>query len=292
MPKGIFFLIHDEIKGPEIKCSYFTSQLNLTKEFVSKLYMSHAGLESSRIIEIKFDHYKSISSFTGSLDRRSQKEGILGVILEENEVYSNLDLFLMRNLEYVSNNQNDQVMEDIYTHKLLNFLELLKILEKVEVDEIPEIYIMSGEHEYNSCILKIGDSKVSNTELAEIFKKAIEKEDIPQYYYLKLNVEQFKNIFLVFKINKENQEINKIISIIAPYIERFFYYSLELMFLFLFPSIVGIVPYTPKLAKKYKDKNESILKNLQISNNYKQEFENLISALIEGDIYISPLQKF
>ena len=74
------------------------------------------------IIEIKFDRYKSVSCFTGNLDRRSQKEGILGIIFEENEVFGNLDLFLIRNLNYISNNQNDQVMEEIYTHKFLRFL--------------------------------------------------------------------------------------------------------------------------------------------------------------------------
>ena len=292
MPKGIFFLIHDEIKGPEIKCSYFTESITLPQEFISKLYMSHAGFESSSLIEIKFDRYKSVSCFTGNLDRRSQKEGILGVIFEENEAFGNLDLFLMRNLNYISNNQNNQIMEEIYTNRLLSFLELLKTLEKVEIEDIPEIFIITGEMEYNSCLLKIGEKKVSNAEITEIYKKIMEKQKISQYYYTKLNVEQLKNLFLMFKINKPIQDFNKIISIIKPYLEKFFYYSLELLFLFLFPSVVRIVPFTPKIAKKYKDKNESILNNLQKSENYSQEFNNLISALINGDIYISPIIKF
>ncbi len=289
MPKGVFFLIHDEIRGPEVKFSYFTDPIPLPQEFISKLYMSHAGFESSNIIEIKYDRYKSVSCFTGNLDRRSQKEGILGVIFEENEIYSNLDLFLMRNLDYISNNQNDQIMKEIYTHRLLSFLELLKILDKVEIEDIPEIFIMTGESEYKSCLLKIGEREVSNAEMAEIYKKTMKNQKIHQYYYAKLNVDQLKNIFLVFKTNKPLQNFNKIISIIHPYTERFFYYSLEILFLFLFPSIIRIVPNTPKLAKIYKDKNESVLKNLQNSENYNQEFTNLISALINGDIYISPL---
>ncbi len=291
MPKGIFFLIHDDIKGPEIKCSYFTGPITIPREFISKLYMSHAGFESSSLIEIKFDRYKTVSCFTGNLDRRSQKEGILGVIFEENEVYGNLDLFLMRNLDYASNNQNDQIMKEIYTHRLLSFLELLKTLEKVEIEDIPEIFIMAGESEYKSCLLKIGEKKVSNAEMTEIYKKTMEKQKISQYYYTKLDVEQLNNIFLMFKTNRSIQDFNKIISTIKPYTERFFYYSVELLFLFLFPSIVRIVPYNPKIAKKYINKNESILKNLQNSENYSQEFNNLISDLIDGDIYISPLLK-
>ena len=291
MPKGIFFLIHDEIKGPEIKCSYFTDPITLPQEFISKLYMSHAGFESSNIIEIKYDRYKCVSCFTGNLDRRSQKEGILGIIFEENEVYGNLDLFLIRNLNYISDNQNNQTIEEIYTHRFLSFLELVKTLEKVEIEEIPEIFIMAGEMEYKSCFLKIGDKKITNVEMTEIYKKTMEKQKISQYYYTKLNVDQLNNTFLMFKTNSPIQDFNKIISIIKPYTERFFYYSLEILFLFLFPSIVRIVPYTPKIAKIYKDKNESILKNLQNSENYSQEFNNLISDLINGDIYISPLLK-
>ena len=291
MPKGIFYLIHDEIRGPEIKCSYFTSPITLPQEFISKLYMSHAGFESTSLIEIKFDRYKTVSCFTGNLDRRSQKEGILGIVFEENEVYDNLDLFLIRNLDYVSNNQSDQIMKEIFTHRLLSFLDLLNALGKIEIEDIPEIFIMTGESEYKYCLLKIGEKKISNTEMTDIYKKVIVNQKISQYYYTKLHIEQFNNVFLMFKTDKHIQDFNKIISIINPYIERFFYYSLELLFLFFFPSIVRIVPYTPKITKKYIDKNESILKNLQNSENYSQEFNKLLLNLINGDIYISPLLK-
>jgi len=57
MPRGMFLLIHDEIRGPEIKCSFYTNPVNLNKEFISKLYMSHASFDSSSHIEIKFENY-------------------------------------------------------------------------------------------------------------------------------------------------------------------------------------------------------------------------------------------
>ncbi|MHA2184826.1 MAG: hypothetical protein ACXAAI_07475, partial [Promethearchaeota archaeon] len=71
MPRGLFLLIHDEIRGPEIKCSYYKNPVNLNNEFISKLYMSHAGFDSSSHIEIKFENYRSVSCFTGNLDRRT-----------------------------------------------------------------------------------------------------------------------------------------------------------------------------------------------------------------------------
>jgi len=287
MPRGIFFLIHNEIRGPEIKCSYFTSPITLPQEFISKLYMSHASFESSHLIEIKFDHYKSVSCYTGSLDRRTQKEGILGIIFEENEEFKNLDLFLLRNLEYTSNNQDDKSMEEIFDSRLLSYLELLKILKTVEVEDIPEILIMTGDSEYRSCFLRLGDENIMNTELKEIYQKILEKQSITQYYYSKLKVEKLNNIYLTFKTNKSNQNFEKIISTINPYLERFFYYSLEILTLFLFPSVVRIVPYTTKLSKKYVNKNESVLRYLQNSENYSQEFTDLISYLSKGEVYLS-----
>ena len=289
MPKGIFFLIHDEIKGPEIKCSYFTGPMTLPQEFISKLYMSHAGFESSSLIEIKYDRYKSVSCYTGNLDRRSQKEGILGIIFEENEEYNNLDLFLRRNLFEASNKQDDQTMEEIFSYRLLSFLHIVSIFERVEIEDIPEIFILTGNEEFKSCLLKIGEGKVTTSEMAEIYKIITEKQVIAQYRYVKLNSELLNNAYLILKLTKPLQEIDKIISIIKPYIDNFFYYSLEILALFLIPSLIRIVPFKPKLAKKYFDKFKSILQNLQKSENYGHEFNNIVSYLIKGDIYLSPI---
>ena len=289
MPKGIFFLIHDEIKGPEIKCSYFNGQMSLPQEFISKLYMSHAGFESSSLIEIKYDRYKSVSCYTGNLDRRSQKEGILGIIFEENEDYSNLDLFLRRNLFEASNKQDDQTMEEIFSYRLLSFLQIVSIFEKVEIEDISEIFILTGNEEFKSCLLKIGEGKVTTSEMTEIYNNITEKQVIAQYSYVKLNSELLNNAYLILKLTKPLQEIDKIISTIKPYIDNFFYYSLEILALFLIPSLIRIVPFKPKLAKKYSDKFKSILQNLQKSENYGHEFNNIVSYLIKGDIYLSPI---
>ena len=289
MPKGIFFIAHDEIKGPEIKCSYFTSPLTLPQEFISNLYMSHAGLESSSLIEIKFDQYKSVSCFTGNLDRRSQKEGILGIIFEENEAYGNLDLFLRRNIFDASKSQDNQTMEELYSFKLPNFLEIVCIFEEVEIEDIPEIFILTGDEEYKSCLLRIGEKNISPSEMAEIYKMITEKKTIPQYHYVELKSELGNNVYLIFKVNNPIREIDKILSTIKPYLESFFYYSLEILALFLIPSIIRIVPYKPKLGKKYFDKYKSILQNLQKSEKYQHEFNKVISYLIKGDICISPI---
>ena len=289
MPKGIFFLVHDEIKGPEIKSSYFPSPITLPQEFISKLYMSHAGLDSSSLIEIKFDQYKSISCYTGSLDRRSEKEGILGILLEENEKSNNIDLFLRRNLLEISNRQENQVIEDIYSHQLLNFLEISNKFEKVEFEDIPEIFIITGNEEFKSCLLNIGDGEVSTSDMIQIYKDITERNLITDYHYVKLNIKLPNDTYLILKVSKHIQEINKIFSIIKPYIEDFFFFSLEILALFLIPSLIRIVPFSPKIAKKYVDKFKSILQNLQKSENYANEFKVIISDLIKGELYLTPI---
>ena len=284
----MFLLIHDEIRGPEIKCSYFTNPINLNKEFVSKLYMSHAGFDSSSHIEIKFENYRSVSCFTGNLDRRSQKEGILGIIFEENEEFSNLDLFLQRNLYYVIDNPNEETIQEIFSNQLLNYLELTKLFKKVEIEGIPEFYLINGSSEYKYNLLKIGESSISIPEMAALYKKIIDNQRIPSYHYEKLNLEETGNTFLVLKSEEPEKTIKMLISTMQYYLERFFYYSLEILTLLLLPSVIKIVPLKIQISKNYSNKTKTFIQNLQKSSNYREEFNNVIKNLIEGNIYINP----
>ncbi|MFX1407107.1 MAG: hypothetical protein ACFFBW_09140 [Promethearchaeota archaeon] len=287
MPKGIFLLIHDEIKGPEIKCSYYTSPIKLPQEFISKLYMSHAGFKTSSHLEIKLRQHRSISCFTGNLDRRSQREGILGIIFEENETFDNLDLFLRRNLFYAISNPNNQTMKEIFTNKLLEYLELNRLIENVEVEDVKEIFFLQGDDKFKSCPLKIGEKQVSNSEMIDIYRKIMENQEIPQYNYTKLDLKERDNIFLIFKIKKSSPNIEKIIQAIKPYLENYYFYSLEMLALFLVPSFLGIIPINPKLSNKYSDNRKSVLQNLQKSDNYAKDFNNIVSYLIKGEILLS-----
>ena len=176
MPCGMFLLIHDEIMGPEIKCSFYTNPVDLNKEFISKLYMSHAGFDSSSHIEIKFENYCSVSCFTGNLDRRSQKEGILGIIFEEDEEFDNLDLFLQRNLYNAIDNPSKETMQEIFLKKLINYLELNNLFKKVEIESVPEIFIINGNEQYKSCLLKIGDNTTSISKMTDFIPTLLNLE--------------------------------------------------------------------------------------------------------------------
>lgn len=288
MPKGIFLLIHDELKGPQIKCSYYTSPMSLPQEFVSKLYMSHAGFKSSSHMEIKLGRYRSISCFTGNLDRRTQKEGILGVLFEEGEEFDNLDLFLQRNLYQAINKPDDQTMKNIFSDKLQHFLELIDFLEKVEVESIEEIFIISGGDMFKSCQLRIGEKQVSNSEMIEIYHKFMNSQETPLYYHVKLDLEGKDKTFLIIKTTKTISNIEKILKSLKPYMEKFYYYSIEILTLFLFPSLIKLKPSKSGITKEIIDEKKSMLQNLKNAVNYSKEFNHYISKLIQGTIYISP----
>ena len=50
----MFLVTHHEIRGPTIADSYFTKEIELTPEFISQLYMSHAGFGKDFNLEMKF----------------------------------------------------------------------------------------------------------------------------------------------------------------------------------------------------------------------------------------------
>ena len=290
MPVGIFLVVHDEIKGPQIKTYYFKNPVDLPQEFISKLYMSHAGFESTSNIEIKFNRYRSISNFTGSLDRRTKKEGILGILFEENEEYSNVELFFQRYLYYAINNSDNQTMEDIFSNKLQRYLELIKIFNKVQIERIPEIFIINGDTKFLSYSLKIGESQVLNVEMSELFNKIKKNQDTFPYQYKLLKDNGKKKTFLVVKIENPTQDTEKILTTLATYLKEYFDFSLEIITLLLLPSVVGIVQLKRKSIEKHSYGNKSIIQILQDSSNYSNDFNKIITSMIDGDIYLTPLE--
>lgn len=284
----MFLLIHDEIRGPEIKCSFYENPVNLNTEFISKLYMSHAGFDSSSHIEIKFENYRSVSCFTGNLDRRTQKEGILGIIFEENEEYDNLDLFLQRNLYYAIDNPDDQTMQSIFSNKLLNYLKLNDLFQKIEIEGIPELYLVNGNGEYKYNLLRIGETSISIPEMSKLYQSFLSKQIIPPYYCEQLDLGETTSTFLVLKSEEAQKTIKSLITTIKSYLDKFYYYSLEILALLLLPSVIKVLPAKSEFSKTYSPKEKSLLQSLQKSNNYQKDFEAIISDVIKGNAYISP----
>ncbi|MEJ2293628.1 MAG: hypothetical protein P8Y23_02555, partial [Candidatus Lokiarchaeota archaeon] len=194
-----------------------------------------------------------------------------------------------RNLIYALGDPNNQTMKDIFSNKLLEYLELNRIMEKVEIENIKEIFILQGNDKFKSCPLKLGEMLVSNSEMIDIYRKIIEKQEIPQYHYCTLDIRGKDNFFVIFKVQKSNSDIDGILLSIKPYLEKYHFYSLEILALFLLPSVLGITSINPKLSKIYPDNRMSILHKLKKSNNYAKEFNDIISYLIKGEILLCSL---
>jgi hypothetical protein len=287
MPKGIFLLFHDDLRGPQIKSSYYTSLITLPQEFISKLYMSHAGFKSSSHIEIKLSRYRSISCFTGNLDRRTQKEGILGILFEEGENFDNLDLFLQRNLYRAINKPDNEMMEHIFSDKLKNYLNLINFLEKVEIEDVQDLFIITGGEVFKSCLLRIGEKQVSNSEMIAVYHKIMNAEETPLYYHVKLELEAKDKTFLIIKATKPNSDLERILQALKPYLEKFYYYSLEILTLFLFPSLIKLRSSKSGMTKEIVDEKKPVLQNLKNAENYNKEFNQYILKVIQGSVYIS-----
>jgi len=93
---------------------------------------------------------------------------------------------------------------------------------------------------------------------------------------------------LIFKASRSNPNIDKILKSLKPYLEKFYYYSLEILTLFLFPSLIKFIPLKSGMTKKILDKKKSVLQNLKNSENYSKEFNYYITKVIQGSFYISP----
>ncbi|NVM55520.1 MAG: hypothetical protein HWN66_17565, partial [Candidatus Helarchaeota archaeon] len=213
MPRGIFLLIKDEIKGPEIKCSYSELPFDLSPQFISNLYRSHAGFEAASTLNVELKNFKILSCFTGHVARTGQKEGIIGIVLEKNETSDNLELFLRRNLSYGLMKPDDQTIKEIFGLKLTNYLNLIQIFNSVSIEKIPEIFIVNGDQDYKSNLLRIGVKKASTQKMASIYERILGNQKVPQFQYYKLNVDVANNTFLIVKIHKPHQYIDKIFSV-------------------------------------------------------------------------------
>ncbi len=289
-PLGMFLITHNEILGPEIKQSYFTKQIEITKEFISQLYMSHAGFGHDFNLEMKFNQYKVISVFTGNMDRKTDSEGILAILFEDHESSENLELFLRRNLSDIIKNRVIGGIKQVFIQKLKNYLKLIDIFEKFKIENISEIFLITGDEKFKNCLLKLSYKKVSNTELSDIYEKIVNSKRIPNYQYYPLNLDKENNIYLLLKVLKSNDTIKKIIDFIIPYLELSFNYSLEILSMFFIPHLLNTknVNNFGKLTPPLKQKN--VLNHLKDSDNYSYEFNSLIFKIINQSIYLEPIK--
>lgn len=288
MPEGIFFLMNDRKREPEIKCSYFNHMMDIPPEFVSKLYAAHANFGFPSFLQMKFDHYRVLSYSTGHLLNQTQREGIIGLILEEEEKIGNLELFVRRNLNLTLNRPDNQIMQEIFK-QCRNYLNLDQLFEKVKFENISEIIIVSGTDKFKSNLLRLGKLTLLNSEITSIYEAIMKKEAHPHFQYTQLNVDPPNKVFLILTGQKSEQTIDQIISAIKPFLEKFFYYSLEIFAMFLLTPNIKIVPSKSNQINDAFHKNKSVLNLLQETSNYYETFDKMIRSITTEDNYLASI---
>jgi hypothetical protein len=113
-------------------------------------------------------------------------------------------------------------------------------------------------------------------------------QETPLYHHVKLDLEEKDKTFLIIKTTKTISNIEKILKSLKPYLEKFHYYSIEILTLFLFPSLIKLRPSKSGITKEKIDEKKSVLQNLKNSKNYSKEFNHYLSKVIQGNIYLYP----
>jgi len=289
MPEGIFFLMKDKNKGPEIKCHFYRHSIEIPPEFLANLYTAHTKFESASYLQMKFDHYRILSYSTGSKARQTQKEGIIGLILEEEERIGNLELFVKRNLNFILNRPDNQRIQEIFTRRLENYLRLDQLFEEIKIESISEIIIISGTDEYNSNLLRLGRIRLLNSQIARIYEKILNKEEHPFFRYIRLNLDSPENVFLILKVQKPERKIDEILSAMKPFLENYFNYTVEIFALFLLTPIVKIVSSKPIQIKGNLNEIESVLDVLQETSDYYESFNGILLSIVREESSIAPI---
>ncbi len=289
MPRGIFLIVHDEIKGPIIKYSYFKIPIELSQEFISKLYMSHAGFDSSAFLELKFNHYKIFSCFTGNLARINRKESILGLIFDEDETFDNLQLFLKRTLNNGVMKNGNEGIKDIFQTKLRNYLELNSYFDTMKIENVSEILLIKGSDDYSSCLLNLGDKKLSSIEIRALYHKMVNEKQISNVKYIQLNLSKQENYYLVFVLERNFKYIDKLLLGLSQYLEEYLEYTLEILAMFLLSNKITLIPFKVNSKTKKFDGNHNLKEILQKSKNYGEKFDELLISIIKNELFLYPI---
>lgn len=287
MPKGLFLLIDDPLKGLQVKCQYTPHALEeLPRNFYAQLFSMHGESESESYLENVWENYRIISYAPKYTSIKNTKVGVLALIFDYHERFDNLHLFLKRNMRSALKFQTEATLKEIFEVRLKRYCSLNQLFETIEIENIEEILIVSGNSNYQTTILHLGAMHLSKLEIAILFKKMLKLQTIPHFKYYKLNKKP-SNVFLLVKSQKDLHDIDKTFRIIGQYMERHLNYALEILALFLLAPVISLCPSQIGLYREFSDQKLSVLRVLLKSKDYSADFNQLIANLIKGDGYLA-----
>ncbi len=288
MPIGIFLINHHETRGPEIKLSYFKRNIHLPQEFITQLYMAHAGLSKNDNIEMNFQENRVLSCFTGNKDRKLNEEGILGIIFEYKEDTREISLFMNRYMEYIINNQNEDTLKDIILSKLQIYQNLIKFFKSYKIQNIEEILLIGGNDTYTKTFLSNTEKNKNFSQLSQLFEKLVNNNKLNNYIHQNVGKMHGIDVYFLIKYQGAQKKIKEIFNFICPFIKKHLNYALEILLLIFTPHLI-----TSQKMSEYSDnkkkKKISILRKLGKRNRYRSAFLNILANIIVDEEIITPL---
>jgi hypothetical protein len=295
MALGLFTVVHDEIKGPLIKDQFITAKIDIPSEFISKLYLSHAGFEESSLLEIKLNQYKVVSYYTGQKARIHKNEGILAILLEGNEEIENIELFLAKNISFALKISNTSILEKILNQNLPYFVYLNSSLKKYEIENITEIFVLKGKDTLESVLFYFGKSKPGYEQLGSLYAKVHFDEETPGIAWETISHEK-SHYYLGIRSLKNTPDIEKCTEVLARYLGKSLHHCLEVIMMVLFPhSTLLLNGNDLRTASFFKDQmtiDKKIMNgainlqdHLKKAENYQEAFENLITGLYQDELF-------
>lgn len=296
---GIFLLIHDEIKGPQISNYFFNHAMELSPDLLSKLYMAHASFNDSSFIETKYPQYKIVSLYTGPVARIQKQEGILGLLLDLKEELPITEIFLIRTLPLILKHRKNELMKELITITLPYFQYLLKCYMQLEIENISEFFLVQGQDDYQQVMLDFGSTKTDSSIWKNMYHQMVTGKDIPQYQYLKIEMPMLKksSFFFGFKYLKKLPNLELFISTMAKFLIPNPGFILELIGMVYFGNLVCLIPKhiyqtliwsssSIKLDKTQRVKMLNLNEIMKKSSNYADTFAKHVNSVLLEEFYV------
>ncbi len=271
IPIGLFLINHDDIIGPVIKTKYFKVNIEISHDFISNIYLIHAGDSDSLLNEFKYKQYRIITYFTGNLARKSQAESIFGIIFKEFEYHDNIGYFLHKNLQKAINSPNEKSFQDLYEIEFQSYYTLLMHLRKISFEGIQSIELLYGTENYIGNLFSMNARNIGDQE--KLYTDLLNNEKIKNVEYFPISLEnqwiygltQKKNktkkrYYLVVQTTINSSDFIKIIKTLKKAIINNPCNILEMLFLFLAPDQIFILDR--EMMKKYDMNHMDSLKKI------------------------------
>jgi len=285
MPIGLFIITHDEIQGPVLSAGYFRRKIEISKDLITKLYLSHAGYANNACIEIVLPQYKIISYYTGDQARKSGKEGILAIIMEISETFPYLELFIRQNLEQCIGHNSEDFLKSVLEIKLAKYLHLVSLFERIYLESVDFLAVIQWCAESHLLLAKFGSESVPN----EIFKQTItqDRNDLPKGYYLVhiTTISDSAYYLLVRSKNGPPKEIHALTNQTAVLLKNNLNYSWEILAMSLFPQKITFALDESQELLHLFNSRKSLQDNLSKSTDYRKQFRHFLTAVLNVQIY-------